>query len=114
MSNRYGLIHMVMQYLLMAIGSFLLGYLIGRFGTVEQRLRALEDHNQPYRYNPPKKWTVQATVPPADVTIDESKFVTQVTTAGLEKPAEVALGDKQTVADDINGAASKLAQLKRS
>lgn len=108
---------MLVQYLLLAFGAFALGYLIGRVDSLHARLHNLE-HGSPardFKLDKPKKWFTQDT-PAArqPISIDNSKFVTEVSTAGLEKPEDVALGEKKTVQDDISASVSKLAHLKRS
>ncbi len=109
---------MVVQYVLLALGSLVLGYMLGRLESLHARLHRLEgDQPRLHDLNKPKKWFTQDTPssnPRAPISIDNSKFVTEVSTAGLEKPVDVALGEKKTVQDDIQAAASKLAQLKRS
>jgi hypothetical protein len=49
---------------------------------------------------------------PARVDINETKYVTPISTAGMENKATTALGKTTAVADDINSSVSKLAQLK--
>ena len=105
-------------YVYIAVGGFLIGYVIGRIESLHDRLRRIEGIEQPLQHDlkKPNRWFTQTSArpPAAPISIDDSKFVTEVSTAGLEKPAEVALGEKQTVQDDINAAASRLAHLKRS
>lgn len=108
-------------YLYISIGAFILGYVLGRIESLHERFRRLEHQGPLHDLNTPKKWFTQDGSVPAStprarapISIDDSKFVTEVSTAGLEKPQDLALGEKKTVQDDIQAAASRLAQLKRS
>jgi len=108
------------QWCLLAAGAFLLGYLLGRVDSLHEKLRRLENGPagsgpaRPGAIEKPRRWLVKGSAEPQPITIDDRKFVTDVNTAGLEKPVTVALGEKQTVQDDIDSAANRLAQLKRS
>jgi hypothetical protein len=65
-----------------------------------------------FRYSPAREFEPAAAVAP--IAIDTRKVVTGISTAGVEKPVELALGETKTVADDVNAAVSSLAQMKRS
>lgn len=94
--------------------TFIVGYLCGRLSVLVDRLRAPVEQ-PPSFFRGYAHQRSQASGPaPDDIKIDGSKYVTQVTTAGMVKPDDVQLGVTQTKQDDINAAASKLAQLKRS
>ena len=93
--------------------SFAVGYVLGRLSVVIDNLRehrapvdALRDRGARTKASPSS--------PNAVVQIDDRKFVTAVTTSGMSKAEDVQLGVTETKQDDINAAASKLAQLKRS
>ena len=89
------------------IASFLFGFLIGRVNLL-QRITTGEYFDK----KPKPKSFLSKTEPNKDILINDSKFVTEVSTAGLEKSA-AAIGETQVVSDDINSSAAKLAQLKR-
>ena len=116
MADKRGWFHVTVQYCLLALGAFFLGYLLGRIESLHARLHRLESEGPSQKYNmdKPRSWLVQPEARRENIEIDNRKFVTEVSTAGLEKPADLALGEKKTVQDDIQAAASKLAQLKRS
>lgn len=107
---------MAVQYLLIALGALVLGYIVGRLDALHTRLNKLERPEPPlFELNKPRKWLTQDTpAAKTPIAIDTSKFVTEVSTAGLEKPEDLALGEKKTVKDDISASVNKLAQLKRS
>jgi hypothetical protein len=108
---------MLVQYVLLALGAFFLGYLLGRVEALHERLHRLEAPARP-ELPKPRRWLTQAATPPTAPlsvpAIDTRKFVTEISTAGLQKTDDVALGETQTVQDDIDSAANRLAQLKRS
>lgn len=110
-------IHVVIQYVLLALGALVLGYIAGRVDFLHTRLRKLEQEDRPPRYEltKPKNWLTQDdAAPKAGISIDTSKVVTKVDTVGMEKLTDVALGETTSVQDDINAAANRLANLKRS
>lgn len=93
--------------------SFAVGYVLGRLSVVVDNLR---EHRAPADVLRDRGARTKAGPPPPNVAvqIDDRKFVTTVTTSGMVKAEDVQLGVTQTKQDDINAAASKLAQLKRS
>jgi hypothetical protein len=117
MTDRQKLNHMIVQYVLLALGALVLGYIAGRVDSLHSRLRGLEQNQQVPRYElaKPKKWLTQDdAAPKAGISIDTSKVVTKVDTVGMEKLTDAALGETTSVQDDINAAANRLANLKRS
>ena len=94
--------------------TFIVGYLCGRLSVLADRLREPAER-APSFFRGYSQHRAPSPAPGSDdIKIDGSKYVTQVTTAGMIKAEGAQLGVTQTKQDDINAAASKLAQLKRS
>lgn len=85
--------------------AFILGFVVGR---ITNPLKSLGSNDaitaKGSFFNPPKKKVVS---------IDERKFVTDITTETLEKKGG-ELGKQVTVNDDVSAAASRLAMLKKN
>lgn len=104
-------------YLLLGL-AFVVGYLVGRLDFIAARLAA--PHAAPPAIGT-AQWNNQlretrrgVPVQEASVKIDinDTKVVLPVDTSGIKKVSDVELGKTQTVADNVNAAADKLAQLK--
>lgn len=91
-----------------------LGYVIGRLSVLADKLRDQPAAPSVFNGYGGRTRSVAPQQATEEIQIDGSKFVTAVTTAGMIKAEDVQLGVTQTKQDDINAAASKLAQLKRS
>lgn len=110
---------MALSYVYLLLGlAFVVGYIVGRLDFIVGRLA----HANPtaYAVGTPQ-WNTQlrearrnVSVPETGVKIDinDTKVVLPVDTSGIKKVSDVELGTTQTVADDVNSAASRLAQLK--
>lgn len=84
------------------------GYLIGRLDTLIASFRGDESTSfvaGVIKEQKQKKKKVQ---------IDETKYVTDMSTDNLEAKSDTKLGVVSMTADDITSASSKLAQLKKS
>ncbi len=91
---------------------FVLGYIAGRLDLIAGRLTG---PTGPVYQSPLSKKAGRQDDPvaaAAKISINDAKFVTPITTAGMQKAGQTELGKTTTAADDINSAASKLAQLK--
>lgn len=110
---------MALSYVYLLLGvAFLVGYIVGRLDFVVCRLA----HANPaaHALGTPQ-WNAQMRearrgVPVqeagAKIDINDTKVVLPVDTSGIQKVTQVELGQTKTVADDVNSAASRLAQLK--
>lgn len=90
------------------------GYVIGRLSALSDKLRDQSAAPSVFNGYGGRTRSVAPQRATDEIQIDGSKFVTAVTTADMIKAEDVQLGVTQTKQDDINAAASKLAQLKRS
>lgn len=104
-------------YLLLGL-AFVVGYIVGRLDFIAALLTGT--HSTPHALGTPQ-WNAQmretrrgVPVPEAGAKIDinETKVVLPVDTSGIKKVSDVELGRTQTVADNVNAAADRLAQLK--
>lgn len=104
-------------YLLLGL-AFVVGYVVGRLDLVVCRL--LVSNPAPHSVGTPQ-WNAhmreaRRSVPVqetgAKIDINDTKVVLPVDTSGIKKASDVELGKTQTVADDVNAAANRLAQLK--
>ena len=83
--------------------AFILGYILGKMNSVQQPGTISPTSMVPFtRTQKPKKI----------VTIDEKKFVTEISTSTLQKKGG-ELGTQVVVEDDVGASVSKLAQLKK-
>ena len=93
-----------------------LGYVIARLDGIYSLLRQQPASTLPEpssffaKKHDRKQAAVEARV--AQVSIDESKFVTDIKTDNISKVNELALGKTTTQQDTINQSVSKLAHLK--
>lgn len=93
-----------------------LGYIVGRLEWLVAR--AYEQPDQPVTpaWLPPNKARASTSSElPANkpkIEIESSKVVTKLDTSAIQKADNVTLGTVTTKQEDINGAASRLAQLK--
>lgn len=104
-------------YLLLGV-AFLVGYVVGRLDFVVCRLA----HANPAAHSVgTPQWNAQmretrrgVSVPEtgSKIDINDTKVVLPVDTSGIQKVTQVELGQTKTIADDVNAAASRLAQLK--
>lgn len=87
---------------------FGLGYILGRLDGIVRLLRRPESDS----------FVAQAAreeraLKSRKVSIDDSKFVTDISTEGMESVGQTSLGTVTQSDDNIASAASKLAQLKK-
>ena len=83
--------------------AFILGYIVGKMNSVQQIDTITSTSMIPFtKVQKPKKI----------VTIDEKKFVTEVSTNTLQKKGR-ELGTQTVVEDNVGASVSKLAQLKK-
>lgn len=91
----------------------ILGYIAGRLDFIGLRL-AQPVEAAPGRttglLRPRKQAGDQVT--PAEIAIDGTTVVTKIDTSGMVRAGQQQLGKSTTTEDDINSAASRLAQLK--
>jgi hypothetical protein len=96
--------------------AFVLGYVVGRLDLIAGRLAdATGQAYQPAAFSQRragKNNSLAPNVPAVAVDINEATVVLPVNTAGMQKTSQIELGKTTAVADDINSAASRLAQLK--
>jgi len=89
-----------------------LGYIAGRVDRLSHTLQ-----NQPVTpawlpQNKVRAQPEQLSANKPKIEIETSKVVTKVDTSAIQKPENVTLGTVTTKQEDINGSASRLAQLK--
>lgn len=97
--------------------AFVLGYIVGRLDFIAGRLAAAVGAETQSSFIPQTRGRKNNTVAPSVssvAAIDEAKVVLPINTAGMQKVNQIELGKTTAVADDVNSAASRLAQLKRS
>lgn len=87
----------LLLYLLVNLNSFLIGYLLGKNMTTNNTLS-----------KPSKTSPVQ---PKESISIDDTKFVTDINTANLEKKYST-LGDTTQSSENISQSINKLKNLK--
>lgn len=89
---------------------FALGYIAGR---VDRLVTGVPGPLwEPTRTAPRRQTQTLPTKNAAAIQIDTGKVVTKLDTSAIQKPEHVTLGTVTTKQEDINGAASRLAQLK--
>lgn len=116
-----------MTALFLIFMGYVAGYMIGRLDIIYSALRVLvriakTAADEPAVSSPVMQSTAQSrrfSVAPgvespaaARVNINETKFVTPVSTAGMERAGAGELGKTTAVQDDIGASVSKLSQLK--
>ena len=94
-----------------------LGYLIARLDGIYSLLRQQQEANnlpQPSSFFAKKRDKAQAEVEEkvGQISIDSSKFVTDIRTDNIKKVTDVVMGKTTTQQDTINQSVSKLSQLK--
>jgi hypothetical protein len=94
--------------------AFILGYVVGRLDLIAGRLAVALGAETQSSFIPQNSARKNSTVAPgvSSVKIDEAKVVLPINTAGMQNVSQIELGKTTAVADDINSAASRLAQLK--
>jgi hypothetical protein len=93
---------------LCVLASFVLGYLTGRVDRLSGMLR--NDDERPVSFLKAAKTQVATKV---DVSIDDTKYVAPISTAGLSRTnSATTIGKTTQTQDDIQASVSKLAQLK--
>lgn len=100
------------SFVMCGLVCLVLGYIAGRLDRLSHTLQ-----NQPVTpaWLPQTKTRAQPEQLSANkpkIEIETSKVVTKVDTSAIQKPDNVTLGTVTTKQEDINGAASRLAQLK--
>lgn len=110
---------MALHYVYLLLGlAFVAGYIVGRLDFVVCRLAHANPAAHPVgtpQWNAQMRETRRGvSVPETGVKIDinDTKVVLPVDTSGIQKVSAVELGKTQTVADDVNAAANRLAALK--
>lgn len=86
------------------IGSFLIGYVIGKLKTLE--------HSVPNKQKSFFKQQDSKTQEINDISIDDKKLVVNIKTEGLEKKYN-SLGDVKSTEENISNSVNKLKNLKR-
>lgn len=99
---------MNMDQTLLAVLSFGVGYAIGSLDNIRRTLKGSESTSFVSEVAREHKQQAKKRV----VSIDESKYVTDVSTDGMESKGGT-LGEVSQTSDNITSAASKLAQLKK-
>lgn len=104
---------MVEQVILVII-SFGLGYAIGSLDNLRKMLKGPVEDSDANSFSSGflRSQKEQKQQPRKKVTIDETKYVTEVSTDALELKG-TTLGTVTQTSDDISTAANKLAQLKK-
>lgn len=99
------LISSIIIFILLCTGVllFLIGYLCGKSGALGVSNNVYGNNKNPNRVTPNKYQTVD---------IDDSKFVTEINTEGMEKKY-IELGDTKESSEDISTSINKLKNLKR-
>lgn len=95
----------------------LVGYMLGRLDLLARLLQSSAAGPETYlmasRTLPQRERAQQeAKARVHDITINETKFVAPISTAGMARNEKIELGKTTEIADDINSSVSKLAQLK--
>jgi hypothetical protein len=97
----------MIEYLLGGLGlGFGLGYLTGRVDSILRILRGTESTSFVATVAKEQKQRKK-------IDIDDAKFVTDVSTSGMQSLSKEPLGKVSQTSDDIASATSKLAQLKK-
>ena len=99
---------MNMDQTLLAVLSFGVGYAIGSLDNIRRALKGSESTSFVSGVTREQKQQAKKKV----VSIDESKYVTDISTDGMESKGG-SLGEVSQTSDNISSAASKLAQLKK-
>jgi len=99
---------MNMDQTLLAVLSFGVGYAIGSLDNIRRALKGSESTSFVSGVTREQKQQAKKKV----VSIDESKYVTDISTDGMESKGGT-LGEVSQTSDNISSAASKLAQLKK-
>lgn len=101
------------------LGGLVLGYFLARLDAIYTLLREQQsgltfEQRQPSSFFAKKHDKAQAEVEAkvGQISIDTSKFVTEIKTDNIQKVNAVELGKKTTQQDTLNQSVSKLAQLK--
>ena len=98
----------VMELLLVGLVSgILLGYIAGRL----DRLVSVRPEENSFFTSTTQR---RGEAPKKKVAIDETKFVTDVSTEDMKSAGNAQLGTVTTAKDDISAATNKLAHLKKS
>lgn len=99
------LISSIVVFMLLCTGVllFFIGYLYGKSGALGVSNNAYENHKHSNRTAPNKYQTID---------IDDSKFVTEINTEGMEKKY-AELGDTKESSENISKSINKLKNLKR-
>lgn len=110
---------MALSYVYLLLGlAFVVGYIVGRLDFIVCRLAhanpAAHSVGTPQWNTHMREARRNVSVPETGVKIDinDTKVVLPVDTSGIQKVSDAELGKTQTVADDVNSAANRLAQLK--
>jgi len=99
---------MNMDQTLLAVLSFGVGYAIGSLDNIRRTLKGSESTSFVSEVVREQKQQAKKRV----VSIDESKYVTDISTDGMESKGGT-LGEVSQTSDNISSAANKLAQLKK-
>lgn len=110
---------MALTYVCLLLGlAFVVGYIVGRLDFVVCRLAHAHPAAHPVgtpQWNAQMRGTRRGMSVPetgAKIDINDAKVILPVDTSGIQKVTEIELGQTKTVADDVNSAANRLAQLK--
>lgn len=100
------------QYLIalfLVLSGFVAGYLVGRVDLIICKLAQNPASAGGFKFN---RQPDSGSKVKTSVSIDESTFVTAISTDGFSKTSETTLGKVTEKPDDIQASVSKLAQLK--
>lgn len=99
-----------------ALLSFVLGYLVGRLDFIVGRSAGAHSAEQPIgtvAWNKSRAAEQSSAVAPqVQIDINDTKYVVPINTSGMQKASPEPLGKTTMAADNVNAAASRLAQLK--
>lgn len=101
------------------LGGIVLGYFLARLDAIYTMLREQQsgltlEQRQPSSFFAKKRDKAQAEVEEkvGQISIDASKFVTDIKTDNISKVTDIVMGKTTTQQDTLNQSVSKLAQLK--
>ena len=109
-----------MEHPMLIVLSFVLGYIVGSIDSIKSRFKSssksenysfVDEVNREERR---QREQDQPTRVKKKITIDDTKFVTDISTDDMQFKGQKQLGTITETSDDITSASSKLAQLKKS
>jgi hypothetical protein len=106
-----------LTHLVIGIGAFLGGYFFARLDSVYALLRSgvspqIQATQKPTSFFDKERQAERAEKKLGGISIDSSKVVTKIDTAGIEKGSNVEFGRTTSQQDGLKTSVSKLSQLK--